>query len=83
MDAEIVACGCAHAYQPIVTRHGEVLHDERHHRVLEQGDLVLADVGAEAGGPSLPSSWCARRSACSRATRSLSCHAAGSSIGSI
>jgi Xaa-Pro aminopeptidase len=52
MDAEIVACGCAHAYQPIVTRHGEVLHDERHDRVVEPGDLVLADVGAEA-----PEGW--------------------------
>jgi Xaa-Pro aminopeptidase len=52
MDAEIVASGCAHAYQPIVTRHGEVLHDERHDRVVEAGDLVLADVGAEA-----PEGW--------------------------
>jgi Xaa-Pro aminopeptidase len=52
MDAEIVASGCAHAYQPIVTRHGEVLHDERHDRVVEPGDLVLADVGAEA-----PEGW--------------------------
>jgi Xaa-Pro aminopeptidase len=52
MDSEIVASGCTHAYQPIVTRHGEVLHDERHHRVVEPGDLVLADVGAEA-----PEGW--------------------------
>jgi Xaa-Pro aminopeptidase len=52
MDAEIVACGCTHAYQPIVTRHGEVLHDERHDRVVEPGDLVLADVGAES-----PEGW--------------------------
>jgi Xaa-Pro aminopeptidase len=52
MDAEIVGSGCTHAYQPIVTRHGEVLHDERHDRVVEPGDLVLADVGAEA-----PEGW--------------------------
>jgi Xaa-Pro aminopeptidase len=52
MDAEIVASGCTHAYQPIVTRHGEVLHDERHDRIVEPGDLVLADVGAEA-----PEGW--------------------------
>jgi Xaa-Pro aminopeptidase len=52
MDSEIVASGCTHAYQPIVTRHGEVLHDERHHHVVEPGDLVLADVGAEA-----PEGW--------------------------
>jgi Xaa-Pro aminopeptidase len=52
MESEIVACGCTHAYQPIVTRHGEVLHDERHDRIVEPGDLVLADVGAEA-----PEGW--------------------------
>jgi Xaa-Pro aminopeptidase len=52
MDAEIVAAGCTHAYQPIVTRHGEVLHDERHDRVIEASDLVLADVGAES-----PEGW--------------------------
>ncbi len=50
MDAEIVAAGCTHAYQPIVTREGEVLHDERHHRLLADGDLLLADVGAESAG---------------------------------
>jgi Xaa-Pro aminopeptidase len=50
MDAEIVAAGCTHAYLPIVTREGEVLHDERHHRLLEPGDLLLADVGAESPG---------------------------------
>ncbi len=50
MDAEIVAAGCVHAYLPIVTREGEVLHDERHHRTLVTGDLLLADVGAETPG---------------------------------
>jgi Xaa-Pro aminopeptidase len=52
MGAEIVAAGCTHAYQPIVTRHGAVLHDERHDRLLEPSDLVLADVGAES-----PEGW--------------------------
>jgi Xaa-Pro aminopeptidase len=50
MDAEIVRAGCTHAYLPIVTREGEVLHDERHDRLLEAGDLLLADVGAETPG---------------------------------
>jgi Xaa-Pro aminopeptidase len=50
MEAEIVRNGCVHAYLPIVTREGEVLHDERHHRVLAAGDLLLADVGAETPG---------------------------------
>ena len=50
MDAEIVRAGCTHAYLPIVTRQGEILHDERHDRVLEPNDLLLADVGAETPG---------------------------------
>ena len=50
MDAAIVRAGCAHAYLPIVTRQGEILHDERHDRVLEPHDLLLADVGAETPG---------------------------------
>jgi Xaa-Pro aminopeptidase len=52
MDAEIVACGCVHAYQPIVTCHGEILHDLRHDRMLDAADLLLADVGAES-----PEGW--------------------------
>jgi Xaa-Pro aminopeptidase len=32
--------------------HGEVLHNEHHHGMLEDGDLVLADVGAET-----PEGW--------------------------
>jgi Xaa-Pro aminopeptidase len=52
MEAEISAAGCCHAYQPIVTVHGDVLHDERHHRALGKTDLLLADVGAET-----PEGW--------------------------
>jgi Xaa-Pro aminopeptidase len=52
MDAEIVGAGCCHAYQPIVTIEGEVLHDEHHHRTLGDADLLLADVGAET-----PEGW--------------------------
>ena len=52
MEAEIVECGCVHAYGPIVTTHGEVLHDERHDRELPEGGLLLADVGAET-----PEGW--------------------------
>ncbi|WP_346291176.1 aminopeptidase P family protein [Sphaerothrix gracilis] len=36
------------AYNSIVTTHGQVLHNEQYHHVLEAGDLLLADVGAEA-----------------------------------
>jgi len=52
MDAEIVERGCTHAYGPIVTTHGDVLHDERHDRELPERGLLLADVGAET-----PEGW--------------------------
>jgi Xaa-Pro aminopeptidase len=52
MEREIVARGCTHAYGPIVTTHGEVLHDERHDRELPESGLLLADVGAET-----PEGW--------------------------
>jgi Xaa-Pro aminopeptidase len=52
MDREIVENGCTHAYGPIVTTHGEVLHDERHDRELPESGLLLADVGAET-----PEGW--------------------------
>jgi Xaa-Pro aminopeptidase len=52
METEIVARGCSHAYGPIVTTHGEVLHDERHDRELSERGLLLADVGAET-----PEGW--------------------------
>lgn len=47
MEAEIIAAGCSTAYGSIVTVHGEVLHNDRHHGVLGKTDLLLADVGAE------------------------------------
>lgn len=39
--------GFEDAYGPIVTVHGEVLHNEHHHGALAAGDLLLADVGGE------------------------------------
>lgn len=39
-----------HAYSPIVTVHGEILHSRTHDNVLAEGDLLLADVGAETAG---------------------------------
>ncbi|HEY2408182.1 MAG TPA: aminopeptidase P family protein [Polyangiaceae bacterium] len=52
MEAAIVASGCVPAYGSIVTAHGEVLHNERHDGLLADGDLLLADVGAET-----PEGW--------------------------
>lgn len=48
MEAVIMAQGMTTAYNSIVTVHGEVLHNEHYHHVLQPGDLLLADVGAEA-----------------------------------
>ncbi|MES1172920.1 MAG: aminopeptidase P family protein [Myxococcales bacterium] len=52
MEAPIIAAGCACSYNSIVTVHGEVLHNERHDGLLEDSDLLLADVGAET-----PEGW--------------------------
>jgi len=52
MEAAFVACGCVAAYAPIVTTHGEVLHATRQDGILAEGDLLLADVGAET-----PEGW--------------------------
>src|SRR5581483_10380512 len=50
MEAEIVARDLTVAYGSIVTTHGEVLHNEQHHRPLSATDMILADVGAESPG---------------------------------
>jgi Xaa-Pro aminopeptidase len=47
MEAALLDRGMTVAYGSIVTVHGEVLHNETHHHVLGQRDLLLADVGAE------------------------------------
>ena len=50
MESEIIARDLTVAYGSIVTSHGEVLHNEQHHRLLGAGDMILADVGAESPG---------------------------------
>jgi Xaa-Pro aminopeptidase len=52
MEAAISAAGMACSYNPIVTVHGEVLHNERSDRRMSAGELLLADVGAET-----PEGW--------------------------
>jgi Xaa-Pro aminopeptidase len=47
MEAALLERGMTAAYGSIVTVHGEVLHNESHHHVMGQRDLLLADVGAE------------------------------------
>jgi Xaa-Pro aminopeptidase len=50
MEAALTARGMGWSYPSIVTVHGEVLHNERHDNVMRDGDLLLADVGAETPG---------------------------------
>jgi len=50
MEAELAARGMTTAYPSIVTPHGEILHSERSDQQLAEGDLLLADVGAETAG---------------------------------
>jgi Xaa-Pro aminopeptidase len=52
MGRVIAGHGMTHAYAPIVTVRGEVLHNPHHDGVVGEGDLVLADVGAET-----PEGW--------------------------
>ena len=47
MEASLSHSGCGTAYGSIVTVHGEVLHNHDHAHELKDGDLLLADVGAE------------------------------------
>lgn len=47
MEQPITAAGMCPSYNSIVTVHGQVLHNEQHHHVLGERDLLLADVGAE------------------------------------
>ena len=50
MEAALIARGMGCAYPSIVTPHGEILHSERYDHELREGDLLLADVGAETEG---------------------------------
>ncbi|MBD2077547.1 aminopeptidase P family protein [Phormidium sp. FACHB-592] len=48
MESVIIANNMTCAYTSIVTVHGEVLHNNQYHHPMQPGDLLLADVGAEA-----------------------------------
>jgi Xaa-Pro aminopeptidase len=47
IEAQFIGCGMTTAYGSIVTTHGEVLHHERSDGVVQDGDLLLVDAGAE------------------------------------
>lgn len=50
MEGALISKGMCPAYGSIVTVHGEVLHNTDYHHPLADGDLLLADVGAEHEG---------------------------------
>ena len=50
IEAELIARNMTTSYTSIVSVHGEVLHNEAHHHVLADGDLLLVDAGAETAG---------------------------------
>jgi Xaa-Pro aminopeptidase len=52
MIAAIFSAGMNLSYEPIVTVHGEVLHNQSYTNPIAHGDLLLADVGAET-----PEGW--------------------------
>jgi Xaa-Pro aminopeptidase len=52
MVGELLRWGLGQSYGPIVTVHGEVLHNETHENPVRPGDLLLADVGGET-----PEGW--------------------------
>jgi Xaa-Pro aminopeptidase len=39
--------GCTFAYPPIVTKHGEILHNLNSHHKVQVGDMILNDSGCE------------------------------------
>ena len=48
MESVIMGHNMTCAYSSIVTVQGEVLHNNHYHNAIHPGDLLLADVGAEA-----------------------------------
>lgn len=50
MEAALMSRGMPTSYPPIVTVHGEVLHNNSYGHRIQDGDLLLADVGADNEG---------------------------------
>jgi len=50
LEAELVGRNMRTSYSSIVSVHGEVLHNEDHHHMLADGDLLLVDAGGETAG---------------------------------
>lgn len=50
MEHALISSGVTYAYSPIVSTRGEVLHNHAHDAVMQDGDLLLVDFGAESTG---------------------------------
>jgi Xaa-Pro aminopeptidase len=50
LEGELIRRNLSTSFNSIVSVHGEVLHNETHHHVLAEGDLLLVDAGAETQG---------------------------------
>ena len=50
IEAQLTARNVGNSYNSIVSVHGEILHNEAHHNMLNKGDLLLVDAGAETAG---------------------------------
>jgi Xaa-Pro aminopeptidase len=50
IEGELLARNMTTSFNSIVSVHGEVLHNEDHHHMLADGDLLLVDAGAETAG---------------------------------
>lgn len=48
MAGILASCGVRPAFQPIVSRHGEIMHNPYYDNRLQAGDLVINDSGAES-----------------------------------
>lgn len=48
MEYPLLQGGTTYAYGPIISVHGEVLHNETHSNVMREGDLLLVDFGAQS-----------------------------------
>ena len=48
IDEILAAHGSCHAFAPIITTHGEVLHHGAENAPIRAGDMVLVDAGAES-----------------------------------
>ncbi len=59
-EAVLAMHGCTPGYDTILSQDGEILHNHRHHNMLERGRLVLCDGGGEVAsgyGADITRTW--------------------------